>query len=456
MPVRIFFIKESILFSGVKSLNKEILFLISYLLRRILLLWVFSVKTKSTSDRTLIPLILKSSKFPIGVATKYNDPCELMINPPKKIALYLSLIMVFHSCATTDNDELREFNFNFDSNQITKKIFDELKTISIKRDIEIIQSTNSQKEEIFKKGFLAAFYFNNKFSKNNKRVHFIDVKEKIKVCRNPSRSRPITLILESSLNENLLEKCDFTKSNTFVVKLDESTSFTGYKEITLSHSFFEDLRVINILKTNKFLLISLEINAIEKFINFAKQNNLEIQEKNLFLLEKTNDFESIVAQIFEQNRSEIRKRNVESILNRDLEFSTRKRKDLEAIILISSSEAAKRILPALKFNLLQDIDVFNMPNHFDSWNESSSPSDLENSQGLEYPILVNKMNFDDDSFNFLNSKEKVIYSLGFDAFGVVNKRNHFGFLGQHSIENEKVKIKPIKVRFLRGEIFQDF
>ena len=151
-----------------------------------------------------------------------------------------------------------------------------------------------------------------------------------------------------------------------------------------------------------------------------------------------------------------RKRNVESILNRDLEFSTRKRKDLEAIILISSSEAAKRILPALKFNLLQDIAVFNMPNHYDSWNDSSSPSDLENSQGLEHPILLNKMNFDDDSFNFLNSKEKVIYSLGFDALGVINKRSHFGFLGQHSIENGKVNLEPIKVRFFKGEIFQDF
>ena len=379
-----------------------------------------------------------------------------MMNPPKKIALYLLLSMLFYSCAITENDELREFNFNFDSNQITKKIFNELKTISIKRDIEIIQSSNSQKEEIFKKGFLAAFYFNNKFSKNKKRLYFVDVEEKIKTCRNPSKSRSITLILESSLSGNLLEKCDFTKSSTFVIKLNKSTSVTGYKEITLNHSFFEDLRVINILKTNKFLLLSLEISEIERFINFAKQNNLEIKKKNLFLLEKTNDFESTVAQIFEQNSSNIRKRNVESILNRDLEFSTRKRKDLEAIILISSSEAAKRILPALKFNLLQDITVFNMPNHYDSWNDSSSPSDLENSQGLEHPILLNKLNFDDDSFNFLNSKEKVIYSLGFDALGVINKRSHFGFLGQHSIENGKVNLEPIKVRFFKGEIFQDF
>ena len=66
------------------------------------------------------------------------------------------------------------------------------------------------------------------------------------------------------------------------------------------------------------------------------------------------------------------------------------------------------------------------------------------------------MNFDDDSFNFLNSKEKVIYSLGFDAFGVINKKSHFGFLGQHSIENEKVHLEPIKVRFFKGEIFQDY
>ena len=210
-----------------------------------------------------------------------------MMNPPKKIALYLLLPMLFYSCAITENDELREFNFNFDSNQITKKIFNELKTISIKRDIEIIQSSNSQKEEIFKKGFLAAFYFNNKFSKNKKRLYFVDVEEKIKTCRNPSKSRSITLILESALNKNLLEKCDFKKSSTFVIKLDKSTSVSGYREITPDHSFFEDLRITNILKKNKFILVSLEVDEIEKFVNFAKQNNLEIQEKNLFLLEKT-------------------------------------------------------------------------------------------------------------------------------------------------------------------------
>ena len=58
--------------------------------------------------------------------------------------------------------------------------------------------------------------------------------------------------------------------------------------------------------------------------------------------------------------------------------------------------------------------------------------------------------------NFLNSKEKIIYSLGFDALGVINKKNHFGFLGQHSIRNEKVNLEPIKVKFFKGEIFQDF
>ena len=52
--------------------------------------------------------------------------------------------------------------------------------------------------------------------------------------------------------------------------------------------------------------------------------------------------------------------------------------------------------------------------------------------------------------------EKVIYSLCFDALGIINKRNHFGFLGQHSIEKEKINLEPIKVKFLKGEIFQDF
>ena len=48
-----------------------------------------------------MPLKEKSFKFPIGVATKYNVPFELMIYSPFKILVYSSILLFFLSCSST-------------------------------------------------------------------------------------------------------------------------------------------------------------------------------------------------------------------------------------------------------------------------------------------------------------------------------------------------------------------
>ena len=143
-------------------------------------------------------------------------------------------------------------------------------------------------------------------------------------------------------------------------------------------------------------------------------------------------------------------------MNQDLKFVSRKRNDIEAIILSVSSESSKRLLPALKFNLLLNLKIFNMPNHYDSWNNTSSPNDLDFSKGLEFPILVNKINFGDREFSSLSSNQKVVYSLGFDMLGIVNDQNYFGFLGQYYLKNNKINLKPISLSFFEDKILQSF
>ena len=152
------------------------LFLIPYLSSKIFVLLVFSAKTKSTFSKIETPLKVKSFKFPIGVATKYNVPFELMIYSPFKILIYTSIISLFLSCTSVGDKNFEEFSFNLPSNTVTKKIYREIMNVSMGKDFEIIQSENlNKKESIFTQGFLASYYLNNKYTPDQFKTElFID------------------------------------------------------------------------------------------------------------------------------------------------------------------------------------------------------------------------------------------------------------------------------------------
>ena len=74
-----------------------------------------------------MPLKEKSFKFPIGVATKYNVPFELMIYSPFKILVYSSILSLFLSCSSTTDKILKNLTLNLPSNVITEKSIEKSK-----------------------------------------------------------------------------------------------------------------------------------------------------------------------------------------------------------------------------------------------------------------------------------------------------------------------------------------
>ena len=382
-----------------------------------------------------------------------------MIFSPIKIFIYILIVTTLLSCASNINKEYEEFNNNLPSNTITEKIFKEIKSISMKKNIEVIYAKKfNQKESIFIQGFLANFYLNNKYSRKSKRILLLDVAEKIKSCKN-TKANNIRIVLNNNVYEKLNKNCTTEKLNTYLVDLERNNvpiSKSAIKIALKDQAFFDNENILNIIKKNKFVYISSEREEIEKFIKFTRENDFFINKENLIFLENNDDFELFIAEIFGIQDSSRRNKDLERILNQDLKFVSRKRNDIKSIILSSNSESSNRLLPALKFNLLMNLEVFNMPNHYDSWNSSSSPTDLDFSTGLEFPILINKINFGDESFSSLSSNEKLVYSLGFDMLGFINDQNYFGFLGQYSLRNNEVNFNPISISFLYGEIIQRF
>ena len=329
----------------------------------------------------------------------------------------------------------------------------------MRNNIEIIHSLKLNEEETtFIKGFLANYYLSNKYSRNTKKVFFTTAAEKLKFCKN-TNVNPTLIILNETIYKKLQANCNLQKSNTYLVNLDGEniSNAKSIKSISIKDQlFFDNENILEIIRQNKFVYVTSKIEEIEKFQNFAKQNNFLINNNNLILLKENNDYEIFIAEVFGKQDSLRRNRNVEKILNQDLKFISRKRNDIEAIILNVNSESSKRLLPALKFNLLLNLKIFNMPNHYDSWNNTSSTADLNFSKGLEFPILVNKINFGDREFSSLSSNQKVVYSLGFDMLGIVNDQNYFGFLGQYYLKNNKINLKPISLSFFEDKILQSF
>ena len=125
----------------------------------------------------------------------------------------------------------------------------------------------------------------------------------------------IHIIFRNSLKENLLKECNFDKSRTYVINLENEDSINDYREISIRNQiFFNKPSILKIIEENKFIFISSKINEIEKFKFFSEKNNLIINVDNLIFLKNNDDFETFVSEIFDQRESLKRNKNVERLL----------------------------------------------------------------------------------------------------------------------------------------------
>ena len=197
------------------------------------------------------------------------------------------------------------------------------------------------------------------------------------------------------------------------------------------------------------------MNEIERLIVALEEKKIKYNSDNFLLIEDSKNFEDEIASAFDLKNSESRKNDLQNIINHDLEFVSRSREDISKVILSSSSDVANRIIPAFKYNLLFDLELYNLPNHYDIWKETSSVSDLEGTYGLEFPILVNRINLGNKDFFSYSPESKINYSLGFDLINFINYgNNYFGLLGEYNYTGNQIRIQPINVSFSEGRLIQ--
>ena len=376
-------------------------------------------------------------------------------NTPKRIIPLVLILLILSCCASTSNSRISNFYENIEPNNVTKKLLRNISAATPKENIQIIFfSDSSNKTRKFLEGARTSFFFQKSLNNNKKNIFFKKISSS-NLCKE-SDSLILKIIIFSEDDPKIDKEClDKFNSNVMLVYLDKrKNNFTNNFISLDSQNYFEELFLNGTFDGGNYLYISKNIGEIENLVSYLKNNNN--YDSNAFLLiQETNNFENEIAKVFDLENSENRKLNLERLVNKDLKFISRSRKDIKKVIVSSSSDVANRIIPAFKYNLLFDLEIFNLPNHYDVWKETSNPSDFEGTSGLEYPILINKINLGTEGFFSYSPESKINYSLGFDLINFLNYGNgYFGLLGEYNYIENEVKISPINISFQEGKLIQ--
>ena len=376
---------------------------------------------------------------------------------PKRIISIILISLILSCCASTSNPRISNFYDNSEPNDVSKKILRNISAANQKKDFKIIFfSDSSNKTKKFLEGTRTSFFFQKSLNNNKKEISFKKISPSSLCKEVDSLSFKIIIFSDDDLNVDASCLKDFN-SNLLLVYLNSNKIYLTNNFVSLDNqNYFEKLFLDRTFDNDDYLFISKNIDEIEKLVTNLENNNRYYDTNAFLLIEGINDFENEIAKVFDIKNSENRKNNLQRLINKDLKFISRSRKDVKKVIVSSSSDIANRIIPAFKYNLLFDLDIYNLPNHYDVWKETSAPSDLEGTFGLEYPILVNKINLGSKDFFSYSPESKINYSLGFDLINFLNYGNgYFGLLGEYKYKENEVKISPINISFEEGNLVQN-
>ena len=376
---------------------------------------------------------------------------------PKKILFISAVLLILSCCATTSNPRIIDFYGDDNPNDVSKKLLRSISASSQTKDFHLIYfNDDTNKTNIFLEGARTSFFFQKSLEKNRREISFKKIIFE-DLCKEVTNSTSYKIIVFPTapdlLNANCLNNYD---SNLLLVYLEEKKDVFNSNFISLNdQNFFEGLVLNDLFANEDYLFITKNINEIEKLRFALKGKEIKYNPDNFLLIEDSKNFEDEIASAFDLKNSEKRKNDLQNTINQDLKFISRSRKDISKVILSSSSDIANRIIPAFKYNLLFDLEIYNLPNHYDVWKETSSMSDLEGTYGLEFPILVNRINLGNKNFFSYSPESKINYSLGFDLINFINHgNNYFGLLGAYYYSKNQIKIQPINVSFEEGKLIQ--
>ncbi|MCF6193293.1 MAG: penicillin-binding protein activator, partial [Kangiellaceae bacterium] len=124
-----------------------------------------------------------------------------------------------------------------------------------------------------------------------------------------------------------------------------------------------------------------------------------------------------------------RKKRLEQILGRNIEFKMRRRQDADFIFLISKPEQARRIKPFINFYFALNLPVISTSDIYSGLNNSKLDSDLNGIEFSDIPLYISQQQTIIETRealakidnNILEGSNGRLFSLGFDAYQIISQ-----------------------------------
>jgi hypothetical protein len=309
------------------------------------------------------------------------------------------------------------------------------------------------KEQIIDSNFSQSFVENFSKNKNFSSSYNIFFSEKI--------DEKIISSFMKGMEFGFFSNQDSIKSKLSFIAFDEESDCStikarGFNLVLVNDYYSKFYQKCKRRLSRNSLFTSINIESGIEFNQFDKKSLL-ITGKNLnsknnesvLSLKNSSNYEQKIADYFEINLSNERVRSLRNVLKEKINFSPRKRKDIDKIYIDALPDETKRIIPAIRYNLIFDAEILTYPKSIDVWNSGLSLSELNKVEGFEYPVLLNRMNIFEEIIPELDVNEKIAFSAGFDIFFFGTKikgrsSNFSGLLGKYEIKDNFLYYKPLK------------
>ena len=330
------------------------------------------------------------------------------------------------------------------------------------KKINIIYSNSNESEvKNFIEGISANYfyYLNLKYGPELNFLNSEDLKAMNCTLRNFSRSYSI-IFFNSTLNEQLLDGClsSLLKLNGLIILFNNNLKTQNSNLTLLEVDRKKDyLDLLNFAKDqgNKNSIIIDDENTKDKDQIAKVWNGLNGRIiKSSRSRNKQN--EKLLSEILLIENSKSRAIQLSRILSTQIEYTPRRREDIDSLILSVSLPKARSLKPALEYNFAESIPVYLASDWKNINYYQDSEIDLEGIILIDFPWMLSTSPERDSSLQRKKSRD---FAVGYDAYELMlllnnntSRRNYIyeGLSGKISINQGKLNRQSLIVKVVEG------
>ena len=135
------------------------------------------------------------------------------------------------------------------------------------------------------------------------------------------------------------------------------------------------------------------------------------------------NYSELVKQSLHINASNNRRKNIQNIIGQNVSFETRRRQDIDAIILFSQPKPARQLIPTIAFHHGADIPIYASHHVYQGATNSSRDIDLDGLIFTDIPWILEKNQTREQALSTWPQRDSYnrLFALGADAYTLINE-----------------------------------